>query len=183
MTLKELVKKYSYQTDKHTAHCYIDHLYDELFLPIKNSATNILEIGVAKGGSILLWRDYFSNAIIHGVDIQQNLLSDHTDDKIKIYCDNAYDSCFIDSLLDNYFDVIIDDGPHTLDSMRIFVSKYLSKIKYDGYLILEDIQDISWVDDIKSHIDKSIISKNILYDLRSVKKRYDDIALVIKKLS
>jgi hypothetical protein len=182
MTLREIVKKHN--TDKNTDHCYIDYVYEDLFLKLKDSATAILEIGIYYGGSILLWQEYFSTASVHGVDISNIDLSSHSlNDRIKTFCDDAYSEKFIYSIEDKFYDVIIDDGPHTLESMRVFVSKYLSKVKDNGYLILEDIQDISWVEDIKNHIDKSIPSDTTLYDLRSIKGRWDDIVLVIQRSS
>lgn len=180
MTLKKIVKKYN--TDKNTYHCYIDYIYEDLFFNLKDSTTAILEIGIDHGGSILLWQEYFSKATIHGVDISNIDLSSYSlNDRIKTFCDDAYSEKFINSIEDKFYDVIIDDGPHTLESMRIFVSKYLRKVKSNGYLILEDIQDISWVEDIKNHIDNSIPSNTTLYDLRSIKDRWDDIVLVIQR--
>jgi len=49
-------------------------LYEILLGPIKNTANNILEVGIGdfgykNGGSLLLWRNYFTNATIYGIDI------------------------------------------------------------------------------------------------------------------
>ena len=55
------------RTDKNTVHSYLD-LYERLFYKKRSSALNILEIGIKDGGSIKLWRDYFSNAHIYGLD-------------------------------------------------------------------------------------------------------------------
>ena len=182
MILREIAKKYN--TDKNTDHCYIDYIYEDLFLKLKDSTTAILEIGIYYGGSILLWQEYFSTASVHGVDISHIDLSSYSvNDRIKTFCDDAYSEKFINSIEDKFYDIIIDDGPHTLESMRIFVSKYLNKVKDSGYLILEDIQHISWIEDIKSHIDQSILNSVVLYDLRSIKNRYDDIVLVIQRIS
>ena len=181
MILKQIAKKYD--TDKNTDHSYIDYIYEDLLIKLKDSATAILEIGIYHGGSILLWQEYFSTASIHGIDVSNIDLSPYSiNNRIKTFCDDAYSDKFITSIEDKFYDLIIDDGPHTIESMRIFVSKYLSKVKDSGYLILEDIQDISWVEDIKNHIDKSISNYVILYDLRPIKGRYDDIVLVIQRL-
>jgi hypothetical protein len=48
-----------FPTDKTTRHNYIEH-YDNYFSKFKNTSINLLEIGIKKGGSIKLWREYFS---------------------------------------------------------------------------------------------------------------------------
>lgn len=72
--------------------------------PIKDSAKNILEIGIGdfgtkNGGSLLLWKSFFTNATIYGVDIlpKSRVLDELIDDKsIQLYCEtNAYDYNFI----------------------------------------------------------------------------------------
>ena len=61
------------KTDKNTTHSYLP-LYNQLLLKKKDIAKNILEIGIGdfgekNGGSIKLWKDYFTNATIYGLDI------------------------------------------------------------------------------------------------------------------
>ena len=74
------------RTDKNTLHSYLD-LYENLFADKKESAKHILEIGIANGGSIKLWKDYFTNATIHGIDIINNnkkwddIITDHNGSK------------------------------------------------------------------------------------------------------
>jgi hypothetical protein len=57
-----------YNTDKNCLHSYVDHVYEDLFREIRHSANNILEIGVSGGGSLFMWREYFPNAVITGID-------------------------------------------------------------------------------------------------------------------
>jgi len=49
------------RTDKNTFHSYLN-LYENLLKSKKYSAKNILEVGIYKGGSIKMWKDYFVNA-------------------------------------------------------------------------------------------------------------------------
>jgi hypothetical protein len=63
MTLEQIVD--NKRTDKNTTHSYLP-LYESLFKNKKETAQNILEIGIQNGGSsIKLWRDYFINATIY----------------------------------------------------------------------------------------------------------------------
>lgn len=55
-----------YDTDKGEGYLRV---YERFFYPLKNAKVNLLEVGVYKGGSLLLWRDYFPNGNIVGIDI------------------------------------------------------------------------------------------------------------------
>ena len=46
-------------------------IYDEYFKKFKNEEISILEIGVDKGKSLELWRNYFTKAKICGIDIEK----------------------------------------------------------------------------------------------------------------
>ena len=46
-------------------------LYEKYFLPFRESKINILEIGVDNGDSLRIWREYFPNANICGIDIDK----------------------------------------------------------------------------------------------------------------
>jgi hypothetical protein len=111
------------RTDKNTVHSYLD-LYEHLFADKKETAKHILEIGIANGGSIKLWKDYFTNATIHGINIIKNNKTWHdieSDENITLYTGvDAYNKDFIMNTFLNKnmkFDIIIDDGPHNLISM------------------------------------------------------------------
>jgi len=166
-------------TDKNTKHCYIDKIYNKFdtnnyYLNIKN----VLEIGISKGDSIRLWHDYFINATIYGIDIKKKTTI--SSDRINLIIGNAYDSKILNTLPNN-FDLIIDDGPHTLDSMIYIVTNYINKLNDNGYIIIEDIPRKSWFQNLEDAIvDKSTL-EIIKYDLRSVKNRFDDMVFIIKK--
>ena len=78
-TLLDLFEKYStynpdakYITDKNSYHSYIEDVYDQFFAPSRNKKIKLLEIGVAYSGSVRLWKDYFVNGEIYGIDPLQN---------------------------------------------------------------------------------------------------------------
>jgi len=66
MSLEEIAD--NSRTDKNTLHSYLP-LYQQLLESKKETAKNILEIGIYNGGSIKLWNDFLKNANIHGLDI------------------------------------------------------------------------------------------------------------------
>jgi spermidine synthase len=182
-SLISLYEKYQHLTDKNTVHCYISSVYENLFNDIQDTCKNVLEIGIHQGGSIKLWKEYFINATIYAVDNNKNAVfpKDTSDEKIKLYVNDAYSLRFVDSVPNNNFDLIIDDGPHTLDSMIKFLQYYQSKLNENGILIIEDISDMNWIENFKPYILPENIEKYSVYDLRDVKGRYDDILFVIDK--
>ena len=44
------------------------NVYSSIFEPKRQSITRMMEVGVFRGSSILMWRDYFQGATIVGVD-------------------------------------------------------------------------------------------------------------------
>ena len=85
MSLIELVN--NLYTDKNTVHSYLN-LYQQLLESKKETAKNVLEIGIYFGGSIQLWSDFFTNAIVYGLDINNlnNVLADiKNNDRIVLY--------------------------------------------------------------------------------------------------
>ena len=174
------------RSDKNTVHSYLG-LYQDLLNSKKESAKNVLEIGIDRGGSIKLWNDFFTNATVYGLDIiDDNLIWDELkNDKIKIFSStDAYDETIFNvNFLDKgiQFDFMLDDGPHTLESMKQFIRLYSKVMTDDGILIIEDVQSIHWIPMLievtPDHLKKYIM----VYDLRENKGRYDDIVFSIDK--
>ena len=192
MSLVDLVD--NTRTDKNTGHSYLE-LYETLLSKYKYTALNVLEIGIGppqrvsgfqNGGSILLWRDYFVNAQIIAADILS--MDDIPNDlkntpRIHLVLGDAYDPKSINYNVLNKirYDVVIDDGPHTLDSMIRCICLYFTLIVEGGILIIEDVQDISWLDILKQHVPDEYKKNVQYYDLRHIKNRYDDIVFVVTK--
>ena len=182
MSLSELAKiinQNDFRTDKDTSHSYLP-LYQQLLINKKETAKNVLEIGIYAGGSIKLWNDFFTNATIYGLDIM-NFSSVWEEiknkDKIKLYTSvDAYNNDFFNTtFLDKkiYFDFMLDDGPHTLESMKQFIRLYSQIMTHDGILIIEDVQNWDWIDILKNEVPENLKQYIKTYDLRSIKNQYD----------
>ena len=185
MSLEEIAD--NDRTDKNTIHSYLP-LYEKLLINKKNTAKNVLEIGIHHGGSIKLWSDYFTNANVYGLDIMDiDNIWDEIKNKqnIKLYTStDAYDiNFFIKDFLnkDIKFDFMLDDGPHTLESMISFINLYSQVMTHDGILIIEDIQSWDWIDILIKQVPEHLKKFIKIYDLRSNKNRYDDIVFIIDK--
>jgi mannosyltransferase OCH1-like enzyme len=188
-TLNDLVD--NSKTDKDTVHSYLP-LYESLLQSKKNTAKNVLEIGIGdfnekNGGSIKMWKDYFTNATIYGLDIiprdrvMDELLNDN---RVVLYTSiDAYNEDFFITHFLNKIkcDFILDDGLHTLDSMKQFIQLYSQIMTDDGILIIEDVQSWDWIDILKNEVPDHLKPFIKTYDLRPNKNRYDDIVFTIDK--
>jgi cephalosporin hydroxylase len=177
------------RTDKNTVHSYL-HLYQKLLITKKETAKNVLEVGICYGGSIKMWNDFFTNAYVFGLDIisTDSVWSEiKNKDKIVLYTStDAYDKDFVINTFLNKnikFDFMLDDGPHTLESMIQFIKLYSQLMTDDGILIIEDVQDWKWIKALKNEVPKELKKFVKVYDLRYIKGRYDDIVFTIDKLN
>jgi cephalosporin hydroxylase len=173
------------RTDKNTVHTYID-IYENLFQSKKETAKNVLEVGILMGGSIKLWDDYFTNAQVYGLDIMpfdQVWNEIKNKESITLYTStDAYKKEFVESTLaSKKFDILIDDGPHTFESIKAFLHLYSPLLAEDGILIIEDIQVPHWIDLLKESTPEHLKPFINVFDLRSKKGRYDDILFVIDR--
>ena len=168
-------------TDKNTCHSYLE-TYEKNLKDKHISCKNVLEIGVQRGGSLKLWNDYFVNATIYGIDIDEGPAFLNEYKRVNCLKMNAYSQESIDYFSNKNieFDVIIDDGPHTLESMEYFVNNYTQLLAVDGVLIVEDIPDIKWCDIFKTYVPNGFTYE--IVDLRHIKNRWDDILFIIKRL-
>jgi len=174
MDLTEYFSKFTGKTDKGTGHNYIQKYYNDLFTPIKDNDITLLEIGIADGKSIKLWRNFFTKATLYAIDKVERV--EGIIDKINKEMHNTtaflMDAYTIDALnqfKDESFDYIIDDGPHTHPSHLFVVQHYISKLKRGGRLIIEDV---GWLDTSRVY-DKftNVVSLNKNLSMHSIDLR------------
>uniref|UniRef100_A0A6C0HCV8 Methyltransferase n=1 Tax=viral metagenome TaxID=1070528 RepID=A0A6C0HCV8_9ZZZZ len=176
-------------TDKDSSHSYLP-LYQELLKGKKDTAKNVLEVGIYSGGSIKLWNQFFTNATVYGLDIRNiNEIWDgvKNNEKIVLYTStDAYNEDFFKKhFLDNNVkcDFMLDDGPHSLESMIQFIRLYSQIMTDDGILIIEDVQSIDWIDALKNSVPENLKQFIKVYDRREIKNQYDDIVFTIDKFN
>jgi hypothetical protein len=126
-----------FDTDK------ISHGYMEIYSPIflsKKNAKKILEIGVYHGGGLKLLSHYFNEAIVYGIDI--NEIDMPAFDNIKTFVYNQEDRENLQDLIDligEDFDLILDDGGHTMKQQQISFGFLFEKLKSGGIYIIENL--------------------------------------------
>jgi len=174
-------------TDKATDHSY-DTYYNDVFKNYIDKDITLMEIGIQYGGSALLWNDFFPKAnmvFIDNVNIVDPKIWELMDkNRYEYIISDAFNNEIIEKLKGGYvdgFDIIIEDGPHTLESQKFAIKNYSKLLKKGGILIIEDIQNYNDCDIIIKEIEKSDFEKVEVVDLRSQKNRYYDILIVVKK--
>jgi hypothetical protein len=107
--------------------------------------------------------------------------------KEKITLHTSTDAYNTDFFIDNFLnknikcDFMLDDGPHTLESMKQFIKLYSQIMTDNGILIIEDVQSWDWIDILKNEVPEHLKPFIKIYDLRPNKNRYDDIVFTIDK--
>jgi hypothetical protein len=172
-----------FNTDKFE-HGFID-VYEPYFNDMSDSK-HILEIGVYHGESLKYLSNKFKDAKIYGIDIEDKTQYDN--EKIKTYIVNQEDRDSLNKFLEQTnveFDVIIDDGGHTMKQQQISFGTLFKRLKKGGIYILEDLHTsrfenfgtifpddlITTLDMLQSfHYTKNIVSNHILDDEKNYLK-------------
>ena len=97
---------------------YFD-IYEKHFSKYKGKDINLLEIGVGYGGSLKMWKNYFSKlnpnakVNIYGIDKKERCKK-FEEDGIKIFIGSQSDREFLIKLKNEIpnLDILIDDGGH-----------------------------------------------------------------------
>lgn len=133
-SLHDIASKYD--TDKGYYH-FFTIIYDFWLRHLRHSAITMLEIGYAKGGSALMWSEYFSDHnIIHCVDIDPP--PEAIPPSVK-YWQVDQSQRHLLSQLPRSLDLIVDDGGHTMEQQQVSLAVLLHHLAPAGIYILEDL--------------------------------------------
>jgi len=135
----EILAAFGYDTDKSPR--YLGN-YERYFRPLINNPICILELGVFRGGSLYLWRDFFKHGTIVGLDANAVSIDDPTG-RIRFYQGLQQDTDLLDRIrlecAPDGFDVIIDDASHVGELTRIsFWHLFENHLKPGGIYVIED---------------------------------------------
>lgn len=114
-------------------------VYEEYLNKYIKKKITFVEIGVANGGSLRVWKKYFKNARIIGIDLN-NECKVFEEKKIEIIIGDQADPLFWEKFFKKVgkVDIIIDDGGHTNLQQITTLSKCIPNIKDGGLFIVED---------------------------------------------
>jgi hypothetical protein len=185
-TFRETIERYGY-TDKDTVHYYVDS-YEQLLRPFTNRRCNLLEIGIESGGSAIMWYEHLPKSTLYLLDCQDitkaQITSAMDPSRWSLTLRDAYTPGAVATMQQKCpggFDIIIDDGPHTLESQQFVVVNYLPLLNHGGVLVIEDIAEFQYVEILEHCVPASSEYGIEVIDLRSVKNRFDDVLFVVRR--
>lgn len=174
---------YAGGTDKANGHNYTS-TYAKYLAEMRADPLNFVEIGVWHGGSMAMWCKYLPKAKFLFYDIANQVkpkADQHIDwNRSKLHIASAYTAESVQVAKDyfkNGIDFLLDDGPHTLDSMIQCVKLYAPMMNHGGVLMIEDVQSKDWFVDLSAVAPSHSIFEAI--DLTE-SGRYDDLIAVYK---
>jgi len=157
---------YKNKSDKIPDFCEHNHTYhkkyEKLFKKFRNLPISIFEMGIGtidnnfkssmynynqlygyeSGSSLKSWAEYFHHpdSVIHGGDIDKSIIHNNYGDKIFThYIDQCNEQSLKEAFKNLEFDIIIDDGLHTIEAAQTMLNVAWNHLKEDGYYIIEDI--------------------------------------------
>ena len=125
--------------DSHEITSFYGLMYERIFAPIRDSATNVIEIGCGSGALTHVMRMYFSAADVRGIDIDVSKVEERWLHKDINYLN-------IDARLEGLgylsgkmrsYDVIIEDTNATVDEHASIMDNMGPYVKPGGYYIIE----------------------------------------------
>jgi hypothetical protein len=121
---------------------YYAEIYEKRFDSLRSKEINLLELGVYRGDSLRMWRDYFEKGNIVGLDLGKSEVHDPSG-RIRLYQGKQQDRDLLDRVaLENApsgFDIIIDDCSHMAHlSHQSFWHLFTHHLKVGGVYVIED---------------------------------------------
>lgn len=138
-SLEEIGLKYG--TDK-VEHRYLSH-YEEALGHLRDKSIKMLEIGVYRGQSLLMWQEYFQRAEVHGADIDFSLSEKILEGVPRLHLHMV--NCDFMSDLKTFarvhtgFDLIVDDGGHTMRQQQLALKVLWKHLLPGGVFVMEDL--------------------------------------------
>jgi hypothetical protein len=131
--------------DPECAH-YCD-IYAQYFSPMRNEELKILEIGVKEGDSLLMWKEYFPNSLIFGLEHNPDPLRNFEHERIQVFIGDQSDVPTLQKIVEEQgpFDIIIDDASHIMEHHQIsFNYLFPNGLADKGIYIIEDLGTSYW---------------------------------------
>jgi hypothetical protein len=118
-------------------------VYHSLLSHVREAPLRLLEIGLYNGGSLRMWREYLPNATLHGMDVDRRTLAYELEipgTKVRLVdqADARALRAFVDELGGGY-DVIVDDGGHTMEQQIVSFEVLFPHVVSGGIYVIEDL--------------------------------------------
>ena len=124
---------------------YFD-IYERHFARFRDKKPTIVEIGVAGGGSLAMWKAYFGEgARIVGIDIDP-ACKQHEAESIDIFIGSQDDDALLATIRQSYprIDIVLDDGSHLMPHMIKTFEVLYPHVDPHGVYMVEDTHTCYW---------------------------------------
>jgi hypothetical protein len=121
-------------------------IYDRILGKYAGSPVRFLEIGVFRGGSMNMWREFFgAQATIFGVDVNPACAAfDGISGQVRIGSQD--DPAFLRRVVEEMggVDVVLDDGSHLASHQRASFDVLFPLVSDGGLYLIEDLHTAYW---------------------------------------
>ena len=150
----ELFEIFSSDTNVHKWYHYFD-IYKRHFERFRDRPIKMLEIGVFRGGSLRMWKQFFHpDSTIVGIDIDPSCAAHEiADQNIYVRIGSQADPNFLANVTGEFgpFDVILDDGSHKTHHQIIsFGALFRESLNDGGCYMCEDCHTNYWIKHVDS---------------------------------
>lgn len=121
-------------------------IYDRYFSKYVGQKVNILEIGIAHGGSIQMWKKFFGDQVhVYAIDINP-ACKELEEENTTIFIGSQSDPVFLEKVKNEIpdLDIILDDGGHSMIQQKVSFNSLYSKVKDGGVYMVEDTHTSYW---------------------------------------
>ncbi|RPF24900.1 class I SAM-dependent methyltransferase [Streptomyces sp. TLI_185] len=135
-----------YASDKWGLWHWFTPLYEHHFARLRYQPVRVLELGIGGyqdpaegGGSLKMWRSYFPQGHVFGVDYFPKHGLD--EDRIHTFRGSQDDSEFLRRLAAEHgpFDIVIDDGSHVARHQQTAFKALFPAVRNGGFYVIEDL--------------------------------------------
>ena len=150
----ELFGIFESDTNVHKWHHYFD-IYERHFSRYRDRPIRMLEIGVFRGGSLRMWKQFFHpDSTIVGIDIDKSCAAHEiADQNVYVRIGSQADPNFLAEVNGEFgpFDIILDDGSHkTHHQIVSFGALFRDALKDGGCYMVEDCHTNYWIKHVDS---------------------------------
>lgn len=132
-------------TDKSSVGHDYASTYEQLLWRFREGRGVLLEIGVAGGASLHVWREYLPRWSVYGVDNNQDALAGFQAN--GVFIGDQRDELFLQGVIRQIGrpDIVIDDGGHKASEQRASFQILFPLLSEDGLYVVEDTH--AWYQD------------------------------------
>lgn len=150
----DLFKIFASDTNVHKWHHYFE-IYERHFSRYRDKPVKMLEIGVFRGGSLRMWKQYFhADSTIVGIDIDKSCTAHEiASENVFVRIGSQADPEFLAQVNGEFgpFDIILDDGSHkTHHQIVSFGALFRDGLKDGGCYMVEDMHTNYWLKHVDS---------------------------------